>query len=144
MCQLRHRNMVHFIGAVTEPPDLCIITEYCECGALSDLLLDPKIAMDFKTKLKFCCHTAAGMAYMHECNPVILHRDLKSDNLLVTKDWTVKVRRDSQPINHSFQCTRSRCDLCRLSLLEISDSRILSLPRSPISACRASQTTKKQ
>jgi serine/threonine protein kinase len=34
---------------------------------------------------------AAGMAYMHGSNPVILHRDLKSDNLLVTSDWQVKV-----------------------------------------------------
>jgi serine/threonine protein kinase len=28
---------------------------------------------------------------MHKCNPIILHRDLKSDNLLVTGDWTIKV-----------------------------------------------------
>jgi serine/threonine protein kinase len=91
MCQLRHRNCVRFIGAVAEPPELCIITEFCQHGALSDLLLQQTVEMDFKLKLKCCLDAARGMEYMHSCNPVILHRDLKSDNLLVTSDWTVKV-----------------------------------------------------
>ncbi|MBA0600158.1 hypothetical protein Gorai_006356, partial [Gossypium raimondii] len=34
---------------------------------------------------------ARGMNYLHNCNPPIIHRDLKSSNLLVDKNWTVKV-----------------------------------------------------
>ncbi|KAI7725553.1 hypothetical protein M8C21_019917, partial [Ambrosia artemisiifolia] len=34
---------------------------------------------------------ARGMNYLHRCNPPIVHRDLKSSNLLVDKNWTVKV-----------------------------------------------------
>lgn len=33
----------------------------------------------------------AGMHYLHTCRPMIVHRDLKSPNLLVDRDWTVKV-----------------------------------------------------
>jgi serine/threonine protein kinase len=36
------------------------------------------------------------MNYLHNCTPVIVHRDLKSPNLLVDKNWVVKV------INRSF------------------------------------------
>jgi hypothetical protein len=36
---------------------------------------------------------AKGMLYLHSHSPPILHRDLKSPNLLVTAHWTVKVRR---------------------------------------------------
>lgn len=34
---------------------------------------------------------ARGVNYLHHCNPPIIHRDLKSSNLLVDKNWTVKV-----------------------------------------------------
>ena len=91
MCQLKHPNVVQFIGAVTQPPDLCIITEYCSKGSLCDLLLNPQIKIDFAKKLQIMLESAAGMQYLHDSNPVILHRDLKSDNLLVTNDWSIKV-----------------------------------------------------
>ncbi|CAN6478650.1 unnamed protein product [Victoria cruziana] len=34
---------------------------------------------------------ARGMNYLHKCSPIIVHRDLKSPNLLVDKNWVVKV-----------------------------------------------------
>eukprot|EP01006_Ploeotia_vitrea_P040268 TRINITY_DN66418_c10_g1_i1.p1 TRINITY_DN66418_c10_g1~~TRINITY_DN66418_c10_g1_i1.p1 ORF type:complete len:1178 (+),score=714.93 TRINITY_DN66418_c10_g1_i1:110-3643(+) len=91
MCQLEHPNVVMFIGAVTEPSNLCIITEYCARGSLADLLLEESVQMDFQRKLQFALDAARGMLYLHTSNPVILHRDLKSDNLLVSTDWAVKV-----------------------------------------------------
>lgn len=89
--QLRHPNVISLIGAVTQPPDLCILTDYCSRGSLSSLLMNKKINMSMKMKLKFIRDAAAGMDYLHSSNPVILHRDLKSDNLLVNGDWDVKV-----------------------------------------------------
>ena len=47
--------------------------------------------MNFHMKVQCALDAAMGMLYLHNSNPVILHRDLKSDNLLVTQDWTVKV-----------------------------------------------------
>jgi len=91
MCQLDHRNIVGFIGAVTEPSNLCILTQYCSRGSLADLLLESSIEMNFSQKIQFALDAAQGMLYLHHSNPAILHRDLKSDNLLVTQDWTVKV-----------------------------------------------------
>ena len=91
MCQLNHPNIVGFIGAITEPSNLCIITQYCNRGSLADILLENTVDMNFHMKLQCALDAACGMLYLHNSNPVILHRDLKSDNLLVTNDWTVKV-----------------------------------------------------
>jgi GAF domain-containing protein len=91
MCQLQHPNIVGFVGAVTDPASLCIITEYCNRGSLADLLLNHAVPMTFQQKMQFAYDAAEGMKYLHASNPVILHRDLKSDNLLVTEDWRIKV-----------------------------------------------------
>lgn len=40
MCGLEHPNVVGFIGAVTEPRNLCIITQFCPRGSLVDTLMD--------------------------------------------------------------------------------------------------------
>jgi len=91
MCQLRHKNVVEFIGAVTEPANLCLITQYCAKGSLSDLLANKDTEMNFARKIQLAIDAAEGMWYLHSSNPSILHRDLKSDNLLVCEDWTAMV-----------------------------------------------------
>lgn len=90
--QLHHPNVVEFIGTVVQPPELCIITEFCERGSLADILLNESIPLTPTQKLKMMIDSAKGMIYLHGSNPVILHRDLKSDNLLLSKDFDIKVR----------------------------------------------------
>lgn len=47
--------------------------------------------IDEKRKLLMALDIARGMHYLHTCKPPIVHRDLKTPNLLVDKDWTIKV-----------------------------------------------------
>ncbi|KAL6574944.1 copper transport protein ctr1 [Orobanche minor] len=93
MKRLRHPNIVLFMGAVTEPPNLSIVTEYLSRGSLYRLLHKPgaKEALDERRRLSMAYDVAKGMNYLHKCNPPIVHRDLKSPNLLVDRKYTVKV-----------------------------------------------------
>ncbi|CAJ1952066.1 unnamed protein product [Sphenostylis stenocarpa] len=91
MKRLRHPNVVLFMGAVTRPPNLSIVTEFLPRGSLYRLLHRPNSQLDERRRLKMALDAARGMNYLHNCSPVIVHRDLKSPNLLVDKNWVVKV-----------------------------------------------------
>ncbi|XP_020682291.1 probable serine/threonine-protein kinase DDB_G0282963 isoform X2 [Dendrobium catenatum] len=91
MKKLRHPNILLFMGAVLSPERLCIVTEFLPRGSLFRLLQRNAAKLDWRRRAHMALDIARGMNYLHHCNPPIIHRDLKSSNLLVDKNWTVKV-----------------------------------------------------
>ncbi|KAG0457801.1 hypothetical protein HPP92_022958 [Vanilla planifolia] len=93
MKSLRHPNIVLFMGAVIQPPHLSIVTEYLSRGSLYRFLHKPgvKELLDERRRLSMAFDVAKGMNYLHKRNPPIVHRDLKSQNLLVDYKFTIKV-----------------------------------------------------
>ncbi|XP_073111937.1 uncharacterized protein [Elaeis guineensis] len=100
MKRLRHPNVLLFMGAAYSPERLAIVTEFLPRGSLFRILHKNNQALDPKRRLKMAFDVikgimtllqARGMNYLHRRNPPIIHRDLKSSNLLVDKNWTVKV-----------------------------------------------------
>ncbi|ESQ54876.1 hypothetical protein EUTSA_v10024333mg [Eutrema salsugineum] len=93
MKRVRHPNVVLFMGAVTERPRLSIVTEYLPRGSLFRLIHRPASGelLDQRRRLRMALDVAKGLNYLHCLNPPVVHWDLKSPNLLVDKNWTVKV-----------------------------------------------------
>ncbi|CAN6464879.1 unnamed protein product [Victoria cruziana] len=91
MRRLRHPNVVLFLGAVTRPPNLSIVTEFLPRGSLYKILHRPSCQIDEKRRIKMALDVAKGMNCLHTSVPTIVHRDLKSPNLLVDENWNVKV-----------------------------------------------------
>ncbi|XP_042412344.1 serine/threonine-protein kinase EDR1-like isoform X1 [Zingiber officinale] len=91
MRRLRHPNVVLFMGAVTRPPNLSIVSEFLPRGSLYRILHRPNCQIDENLRIKMALDVAKGMNCLHTSIPTIVHRDLKSPNLLVDKNWTVKV-----------------------------------------------------
>lgn len=95
LSQLRHRNVVRFMGVCLDPP--CIITEYCENGSLFDFIGRARKSkrssakFTWEAKIKIALGVANGMMCLHNRDPVVLHADLKSPNLLVGRNYEVKV-----------------------------------------------------
>ncbi|KAL6642304.1 hypothetical protein ACP70R_020485 [Stipagrostis hirtigluma subsp. patula] len=87
--EVQHTNVVRFIGACTKPPQFCIITEYMSGGSLYDFVHKQHNVLELTTLLKFAVDVCRGMCYLHERG--IIHRDLKTANLLMDKDHVVKV-----------------------------------------------------
>ncbi|KAI3417339.1 Protein kinase domain-containing protein, partial [Psidium guajava] len=93
MKRVRHPNVVLFMGAVTKHPNLSIVTEYLPRGSLYRLIHRPASGemLDQRRRLRMALDVAKGLNYLHNLSPPIVHWDLKSPNLLVDKNWTVKV-----------------------------------------------------
>ncbi|PIA56208.1 hypothetical protein AQUCO_00700514v1 [Aquilegia coerulea] len=93
MKRVRHPNVVLFMGAVTKRPNLSIVTEYLPRGSLYRLINRAAAGeiLDKRRRLRMALDVAKGINYLHCLSPPIVHWDLKSPNLLVDKNWTVKV-----------------------------------------------------
>eukprot|EP01101_Sappina_pedata_P006371 TRINITY_DN3144_c0_g1_i1.p1 TRINITY_DN3144_c0_g1~~TRINITY_DN3144_c0_g1_i1.p1 ORF type:complete len:526 (-),score=82.16 TRINITY_DN3144_c0_g1_i1:15-1592(-) len=89
--KLHHPNIVLYMGVCTHEPDLCIVYEYMSKGSLWDLLHNSKAPLSWKIILKMASDTAKGMSYLHLSKPTIIHRDLKTPNLLVDDYYNVKI-----------------------------------------------------
>lgn len=93
MKRVRHPNVVLFMGAVTKRPHLSIVTEYLPRGSLYRLIHRPAAGelLDQRRRIRMALDVAKGINYLHCLSPPIVHWDLKSPNLLVDKNWNVKV-----------------------------------------------------
>uniref|UniRef100_A0A8C8M1S3 Mitogen-activated protein kinase kinase kinase n=1 Tax=Oncorhynchus tshawytscha TaxID=74940 RepID=A0A8C8M1S3_ONCTS len=86
--KLKHPNIITFKGICTQAPCYCILMEYCAQGQLYEVLragrkITPSLLIDWAMGI------AGGMNYLHLHK--IIHRDLKSPNMLITYDDAVKI-----------------------------------------------------
>ena len=72
--QVRHRNVVQFIGACTVRPNLCIVFEYMRGGSVYDYVRRHG-ALRVAAVLRIAAEVCRGMDYLHRRK--IVHRDLK-------------------------------------------------------------------
>jgi len=82
--------IVSFIGALLDPR-LCIVMEFCEKGSLYRALNQDNFPLDWNTSLSFAKEITLGIHALHTHNPVVIHRDIKTLNVLVTKDYHCKL-----------------------------------------------------
>lgn len=86
---VNHDNVVRFYGACTKQRKYVIVTEYMPGGNLYDFLHKQKNTLDLTMILRIAIGISRGMDYLHQNN--IVHRDLKTANLLMGSDHVVKI-----------------------------------------------------
>ncbi|XP_065014077.1 serine/threonine/tyrosine-protein kinase HT1-like isoform X1 [Musa acuminata AAA Group] len=90
LSRLYHPNIVQFIAACKKRPVYCIITEYMSQGTLRMYLHKKEpYSLSTETILRLALDISRGMRYLHSQG--VIHRDLKSHNLLLNDEMRVKV-----------------------------------------------------
>ncbi|CAM6124468.1 unnamed protein product [Calypogeia fissa] len=84
--KIKHRNLVTLRGYSLSSLGHFLLYDYMEVGSLYDLLHGPvrKVKLDWSIRLNIALGAAQGLAYLHhDCAPRIVHRDIKTGNILL-------------------------------------------------------------
>ncbi|GKV25066.1 hypothetical protein SLEP1_g34563 [Rubroshorea leprosula] len=93
---LQHPNLVKLYGCCVEGNELLLIYEYMENNCVSRALFGKdatcRLKLDWPTRKKICLGIARGLNYLHEESRIkIVHRDIKTSNVLLDKDLNAKI-----------------------------------------------------
>jgi len=84
LTSISHPNVLLFLGvSVHDNGDRCIITEYVDGGSVFDLLYHTEENISHAQIHQILKGTAIGVSYLHDFEIPLLHRDLKSHNILI-------------------------------------------------------------
>ncbi|OMP06408.1 hypothetical protein COLO4_08145 [Corchorus olitorius] len=88
-----HINIIPLIGYCLDGPDRFSVYEYMPRGTLSDQLHSMNDSLPWKLRLEICIGVARGLECLHTGNPVnvIIHRNIKSSNILLNQNWVPKI-----------------------------------------------------
>jgi hypothetical protein len=96
-----------------------------DCSRCDPLLLSPlqHAALTWTKCLGIAVDVARGMVYLHAFSPSILHRDLKSLNILVDENWRAKVRR-TRKLRRSHESVRPIDSIQLVRVIRLSGRRL--------------------
>ncbi|PAN38142.1 hypothetical protein PAHAL_7G150000 [Panicum hallii] len=93
--RVRHKNLVRLLGYCAEGNQRMLVYEYVNNGNLEQWLhgdVGPVSPLTWDIRMKIILGTAKGLMYLHEgLEPKVVHRDVKSSNILLDKHWNAKL-----------------------------------------------------
>uniref|UniRef100_J3LXY0 non-specific serine/threonine protein kinase n=1 Tax=Oryza brachyantha TaxID=4533 RepID=J3LXY0_ORYBR len=93
--RVRHKNLVRLLGYCAEGNQRMLVYEYVNNGNLEQWLhgdVGPVSPLTWDMRMKIILGTAKGLMYLHEgLEPKVVHRDVKSSNILLDKTWNAKL-----------------------------------------------------
>ena len=85
MYKIRYDHILNIYGACIEPGKHALVVEYMSLGSLFDVLKDKKLQLAWPDRCSIAIQMTRGINYLHQLPQPIIHRDIKSLNILMTK-----------------------------------------------------------
>uniref|UniRef100_A0A3Q3RRB3 Guanylate cyclase n=1 Tax=Mastacembelus armatus TaxID=205130 RepID=A0A3Q3RRB3_9TELE len=90
MKEMKHENLVQFFGVCIEPPNVCLVIQYCKKGSLKDVMNASDVELDVMFKLSFAYDIVNGLEFIHKSG-LKFHGNLKPSTCLVDSRLQVKL-----------------------------------------------------
>ncbi|KAJ3695088.1 hypothetical protein LUZ60_000465 [Juncus effusus] len=92
LTRVHHKNLVSLVGYCMDGDCMALVYEYMQEGTLQDKLRDNTKPLTWKQRLRIAYESAQGLDYLHKsCNPPLIHRDVKTNNILLNSDLQSKI-----------------------------------------------------
>ncbi|RYR34779.1 hypothetical protein Ahy_A10g049795 [Arachis hypogaea] len=99
LSRLHHKHLVRLVGFCEEKEERLLVYDYMKNGALYDHLhaknnveKSSSVLNSWKMRIKIALDASRGIEYLHNyAVPSIIHRDIKSSNILLDANWTARV-----------------------------------------------------
>nr|CAD7265364.1 unnamed protein product [Timema shepardi] len=88
--EVRHENIISFIGACVDYDNICVLIAYCARGSLEDVLGNNDLHLDTMFVSSLVADILKGMIYLHD-SEIISHGNLRSSNCLVDSRWVLQI-----------------------------------------------------
>ncbi|KAA8528184.1 hypothetical protein F0562_035565 [Nyssa sinensis] len=89
---IKHRYLVNLRGYCNSPTSKLLIYDFLPGGSLDETLHERSEQLDWDARLNIIMGAAKGLAYLHhDCSPRIIHRDIKSSNILLDGNLEARV-----------------------------------------------------
>ncbi|VVB12312.1 unnamed protein product [Arabis nemorensis] len=91
--RIRHRNIVRLLAFCSNKEVNLLVYEYMPNGSLGEVLHGKAgVFLKWETRLQIALEAAKGLCYLHhDCSPLIIHRDVKSNNILLGPEFEAHV-----------------------------------------------------
>ncbi|XP_044272562.1 guanylate cyclase 32E [Tribolium madens] len=88
--EVRHENLIPFIGASVDHGNVAILTAYSARGSLEDVLANEDLHLDNMFVSSLVTDILKGMIYLHDSD-IISHGNLRSSNCLIDSRWVLQI-----------------------------------------------------